>query len=60
LTGPEYPSENFYSPTIIGDVPEDAACLQEETFGPMAAVVRFKSEEEVLALANDTDVGLAG
>ncbi|KAG7562017.1 hypothetical protein FFLO_02572 [Filobasidium floriforme] len=60
LTGPEYPSENYYEPTIIGDVPEDAACLQEETFGPMAAVVRFKSEEEVLRLANDTDVGLAG
>jgi succinate-semialdehyde dehydrogenase/glutarate-semialdehyde dehydrogenase len=60
LTGPEYPSENYYEATIIGDVPEDAACLQEETFGPMAAVVRFKSEEEVLRLANDTDVGLAG
>lgn len=60
LTGPEYPSDNFYSATILGDVPANADCLQEETFGPMAAVVRFKTEEEVLELANDTDVGLAG
>jgi succinate-semialdehyde dehydrogenase/glutarate-semialdehyde dehydrogenase len=60
LTGPEYPSENFYSATILGDVPESADCLKEETFGPMAALVRFKTEEEVLEKANDTDVGLAG
>ncbi|KAJ9093461.1 hypothetical protein QFC19_008320 [Naganishia cerealis] len=51
---------NFFEPTVLGDVPEGAACLQEETFGPLAAVVRFTSEDEVIEMANDTDVGLAG
>ena len=34
--------------------------MQEETFGPLAAIVKFTSEDEVIEKANDTDVGLAG
>lgn len=51
---------NFFEPTVLGDVPADAACLQEETFGPLAAIVKFSTEDEVIDMANDTDVGLAG
>jgi succinate-semialdehyde dehydrogenase/glutarate-semialdehyde dehydrogenase len=50
----------FYAPTILGDVPADAVITTEETFGPVAPLIRFETEEEVIALANDTDVGLAG
>ena len=48
----------FYEPTILADVPADAAILHEETFGPVAAIVAFDSEEEVIARANDTEYGL--
>jgi succinate-semialdehyde dehydrogenase/glutarate-semialdehyde dehydrogenase len=51
---------SFYTPTILGDVPADAAITTEETFGPVAPLIKFETEEEVLALANATDVGLAG
>jgi succinate-semialdehyde dehydrogenase/glutarate-semialdehyde dehydrogenase len=51
---------NFFEPTVLADVPSGAACLQEETFGPLAAIVKFSSEQEVIEQANDTDVGLAG
>jgi len=50
----------FYSPTVLSDVPADALISKEETFGPLAALIKFKTEEEVIALANDSDVGLAG
>jgi aspartate-semialdehyde dehydrogenase len=48
----------FYQPTVLCDVPPDAAILQEETFGPVAAVAAFDHEGEVLARANDTEYGL--
>ena len=48
----------FYPPTVLVDVPADARVLHEEVFGPVAPVVRFDSEEEVVARANDTDLGL--
>ncbi|KAI6163196.1 succinate-semialdehyde dehydrogenase [Pisolithus thermaeus] len=51
---------SFFSPTILSDVPLDAAINTEETFGPVAALIKFETEEEVITLANDTDVGLAG
>lgn len=51
---------NFYAPTVLGDVPAHAAVMSEETFGPMGALVKFSTEEEVIERANDTDVGLAG
>ncbi len=49
----------FYSPTLLADVPTDAMVSHEETFGPLAPVFRFKTEEEAIRLANDTIFGLA-
>ena len=48
----------FYRPTVLGDVPRDAALLREEVFGPVAPVASFGSEEEAIAAANDTEYGL--
>ena len=48
----------FYQPTVLADVPADALILKEETFGPVAAIVPFDSEDEVLARANDSEYGL--
>lgn len=49
----------FYQPTILGEVKGDNPILQEEIFGPVAPLVRFDSEEQAIALANDTPYGLA-
>ncbi|MFC5338507.1 NAD-dependent succinate-semialdehyde dehydrogenase [Leucobacter denitrificans] len=51
--------ENFYSPTVLADVTPDMLISSEETFGPIAAVTPFDTEEEVIELANDTEYGLA-
>ena len=51
---------NFYAPTVITGVTNDMAIAHEETFGPVAGLFPFKTEKEVVALANDTEVGLAG
>jgi succinate-semialdehyde dehydrogenase / glutarate-semialdehyde dehydrogenase len=51
--------ERFYTPTVLADVNADMLCAREETFGPVAPVFRFKTEAEVIALANDTEFGLA-
>jgi succinate-semialdehyde dehydrogenase/glutarate-semialdehyde dehydrogenase len=48
----------FYEPTVLTDVPQDAAILDTEIFGPVAPVVAFDSDEEVVALANNTEYGL--
>ncbi|WP_102223493.1 NAD-dependent succinate-semialdehyde dehydrogenase [Acidimangrovimonas sediminis] len=48
----------FYQPTVLADVPDDAQILTEETFGPVAALVPFDTEEEVVARANATEYGL--
>ena len=48
----------FYEPTVLTDVPSDAAILDEEIFGPVAPVVAFETEDEVIRLANDTEYGL--
>ncbi len=48
----------FYRPTLLADVPDDALIMREETFGPVAAVTSFDTEDEVLARANDTEYGL--
>lgn len=50
---------NFFEPTILADVPKEAKVSKEETFGPLAPVFRFKTEEEVIEYANDTEFGLA-
>ncbi|KAI1784070.1 succinic semialdehyde dehydrogenase [Ganoderma leucocontextum] len=51
---------SFFAPTILSDVPAGALVNKEETFGPLAALTRFETEEEVIRLANDAPVGLAG
>ncbi|KZT29399.1 succinic semialdehyde dehydrogenase [Neolentinus lepideus HHB14362 ss-1] len=51
---------HFYAPTVLSDVPSNALINDEETFGPVAALVKFETEEEVIKMANNTDVGLAG
>ncbi len=61
LLGGERPTDGagcFYPPTVLVDVPPDARVLHEEIFGPVAPVVRFEREEEMLALVNDTEYGL--
>jgi succinate-semialdehyde dehydrogenase / glutarate-semialdehyde dehydrogenase len=45
---------------VLADVPKDALINTEETFGPVAPLIKFDTEAEVIQLANDTDVGLAG
>jgi succinate-semialdehyde dehydrogenase/glutarate-semialdehyde dehydrogenase len=49
----------FYQPTVLANINEDMLCMREETFGPVAPVVKFTDEAEVIRLANDTDYGLA-
>jgi succinate-semialdehyde dehydrogenase/glutarate-semialdehyde dehydrogenase len=49
----------FYPPTVLADVPQDATILREEIFGPIAPVVTWTDEDEVLRLVNDTEYGLA-
>jgi succinate-semialdehyde dehydrogenase/glutarate-semialdehyde dehydrogenase len=49
----------FYQPTVLANISEDMLCMREETFGPVAPVVKFTDEAEVILLANNTDYGLA-
>ncbi|MDY0745724.1 NAD-dependent succinate-semialdehyde dehydrogenase [Paucibacter sp. R3-3] len=51
--------DRFYAPTLLADATPDMLCAREETFGPMAPVFRFETEEEAIRLANDTEFGLA-
>ena len=50
---------NFYEPTLLRDVTKDMLIQREETFGPVAPLFRFKTEEEAIQMANDTEFGLA-
>ena len=54
LDGPGH----FYRPTVLIDVPGDARLLKEEIFGPVAPIRPFRSEDEAIAAANDTEFGL--
>jgi len=49
----------FYNPTVLADIPADARLLKEEIFGPVAPVRAFDGEDEAVAVANDTEFGLA-
>lgn len=49
----------FFEPTLIADVTREMKVAREETFGPLAPLFRFKTEEEAIRLANDTEFGLA-
>jgi succinyl-CoA reductase len=56
---PEGRSEgNFYAPTVLDQVPEEARVLREEPFGPLAPVVRFSEVEDAVRIANSTPYGL--
>jgi succinate-semialdehyde dehydrogenase / glutarate-semialdehyde dehydrogenase len=50
---------NFFQPTLLRDVTTDMAVTREETFGPVAPLFRFSTEEEAISMANDTEFGLA-
>ena len=58
--GKAVPNSSFFMPTVLSDVPHEAELNNEETFGPVAALSKFETEDEVVKLANNTDVGLAG
>jgi succinate-semialdehyde dehydrogenase/glutarate-semialdehyde dehydrogenase len=53
--GPGY----YAAPAVLDHVPADAAIMHEEVFGPVAALHRFSTEDEAVAVANDTEHGLA-
>ena len=50
----------FMKPTLITDVTNDMRVAQEEIFGPVAVVIKFHDEDEVVAMANDSEYGLGG
>jgi aldehyde dehydrogenase (NAD+) len=50
----------FVRPTLLTDVDADSPAVREEIFGPVVAALRFRDEDEAVALANDTEYGLAG
>jgi succinate-semialdehyde dehydrogenase / glutarate-semialdehyde dehydrogenase len=60
LTGGEVTGDRgyFYKPTVLTDITDDAELLREEIFGPVAPIKGFKTEEEAIAAANDTEYGL--
>lgn len=66
LCGGDYYTENgcdkgcFIQPTLLADVTNDMQVAQEEIFGPVAVLIKFKTEEEVIAMANDSKYGLGG
>ena len=59
VVGGQRIGERFYAPTVLSEVTSEMLCAREETFGPVAPVFRFKTEAEVIALANNTEFGLA-
>ncbi|NHN39971.1 NAD-dependent succinate-semialdehyde dehydrogenase [Pseudomaricurvus alcaniphilus] len=50
---------NFFEPTVLADVTQAMKVCHEETFGPVAPLIRFSDEADVIAFANDTEFGLA-
>lgn len=59
LTGGNQLNGNFFEPTVLTEVSADALIQSEETFGPVCALFKFKTEEEAIKKANDTPFGLA-
>jgi succinate-semialdehyde dehydrogenase/glutarate-semialdehyde dehydrogenase len=59
LTGGHALQGTFYQPTVLADVNTGMAIMHEEIFGPVASVIRFDTEQEVIDMANDTPYGLA-
>jgi succinate-semialdehyde dehydrogenase/glutarate-semialdehyde dehydrogenase len=56
---PAYKGSLFFRPTVLAGVVPGALLAQEETFGPLAGIIPFRDEAQVIALANDTAAGLA-
>lgn len=56
---PHAVGNNFFEPTVLGDVTPSMDVASEETFGPLAPLFRFYSEQEAIRMANDTPFGLA-
>ena len=59
LIGGQRGERTFYMPTVLVDVPADALSMREEIFGPVAPLVRFHTDEQAIAMANNTEFGLA-
>ena len=59
VTGGHKLQGQFFEPTVVADANQDMLCAREETFGPLAPVFRFKTEQEAVAMANATEYGLA-
>jgi succinate-semialdehyde dehydrogenase/glutarate-semialdehyde dehydrogenase len=57
--GPHELGGCFYQPTVLTEVDSTMAVFRNEIFGPVAPIIRFDTEEEVVAMANDTEFGLA-
>lgn len=58
--GPEHEGGYFYAPTVLDQCTSDNPAVMEEGFGPVITVETFSTEDEAIAIANDTDYGLAG
>lgn len=58
-TGPEIEKGYYIEPTIFADVTNDMKIAREEIFGPVLSVLKYSTEEEAIAIANDTDYGLS-
>jgi succinate-semialdehyde dehydrogenase / glutarate-semialdehyde dehydrogenase len=56
---PEIGSGQFFEPTVVANATYEMLCAREETFGPFAPVFRFKTEQDAISAANDTEFGLA-
>lgn len=59
LTGNGLETGHFFAPTVLNNVTSDMTIYREETFGPVAAIVPYNDDDDVLAMANDTNYGLA-
>jgi succinate-semialdehyde dehydrogenase/glutarate-semialdehyde dehydrogenase len=59
VTGGQALQGQFFEPTVVSHATPDMACAREETFGPFAPVFKFKTEQEAIAMANNTEYGLA-
>lgn len=59
LSGGEYDNGSYYAPTLLSGVTSEMDVFREETFGPVAPFIAFRTEEEAIRMANDTPFGLA-
>ena len=59
VTGGQVLKGQFFQPTVVANATPDMLCAKEETFGPFAPIFRFKTEQEAIDAANNTEFGLA-